>query len=502
MTRPIVLWLKRDLRTADHAALAQAMAKGPVLPLYVWEPDLWAQDDASHRQWAFVRESVAELRLALDALGLHLVERVGTAIDVLADVHKQVPFDHMISHEETGNGWSFSRDLAVAAWARGTGVRWQEIAGCGVVRRLNGRNGWAKRRDSHVNSGIIGPPSPVTALERLRLASDPAPDFGLQDMCPDRQAGGRQAGLAVLHSFLDTRGRSYRRDMSSPLQGAVACSRVSPHLAFGTLSVRETAQMAVGPRDAEWAKSLKSFQSRLAWRDHFMQKLEDEPALEHRCLHSAYEGMRPQHADPVRLQAWAKGETGLPFVDACMRSLQATGWLNFRMRAMVVAVASYHLWLDWRRTGPVLARLFTDYEPGIHWSQMQMQSGVTGMNTVRIYNPIKQGHDQDPSGVFTRTWVPELAQVPDAYLQEPWLWDGASRLAYPTPIVDVVSAARFARETVHAVRKGGAFHSEAARVVHKHASRKDSQRRFQRDPVSPKAPKAKKADPRQMGFEF
>ncbi|MEP1990005.1 MAG: deoxyribodipyrimidine photo-lyase, partial [Ascidiaceihabitans sp.] len=129
MTRPIVLWLKRDLRTADHAALARAMAMGPVLPLYVWEPDLWAQDDASHRQWAFVRESVAELRLALDALGLHLVERVGTATGVLADVHKQVPFDHMISHEETGNGWSYKRDLAVAAWARGTGVWWQEIAG-------------------------------------------------------------------------------------------------------------------------------------------------------------------------------------------------------------------------------------------------------------------------------------------------------------------------------------------------------------------------------------
>jgi len=95
---------------------------------------------------------------------------------------------------------------------------------------------------------------------------------------------------------------------------------------------------------------------------------------------------------------------------------------------MVTAVASYHLWLDWRTHGPVLAGMFTDYEPGIHWSQVQMQSGTTGMNTVRVYNPVKQGQDQDPDGVFTRRWCPELADVPDAHLQEPWRWDGAGRI--------------------------------------------------------------------------
>ena len=111
-----------------------------------------------------------------------------------------------------------------------------------------------------------------------------------------------------------------------------------------------------------------------------------------------------------------------------MRYLDHGGWLNFRMRAMLVAVASYHLWLDWRDTGPHLARMFTDYEPGIHWPQMQMQSGTTGMNTVRIYNPVKQGTDQDPGGVFTRRWVPELAEIPDAFLQAPWGWEGAGRI--------------------------------------------------------------------------
>jgi deoxyribodipyrimidine photo-lyase len=155
-----------------------------------------------------------------------------------------------------------------------------------------------------------------------------------------------------------------------------------------------------------------------------MQKLEDEPAIETRCLHPACEGLRPREADAARLAAWEAGETGIPFVDACMRYLRATGWLNFRMRSMLVAVASYHLWLDWRATGPHLARMFTDYEPGIHWPQVQMQSGTTGMNTVRIYNPVKQGRDQDPSGAFTRAWVPEVRDVPDRFLQEPWTLGG------------------------------------------------------------------------------
>ena len=247
-----------------------------------------------------------------------------------------------------------------------------------------------------------------------------------------------------------------------------------------------------------WGGALKSFQARLAWRDHFMQKLEDEPALEFRCLHSAYQGLRSD--DRALREAWQKGETGLPFVDACMRFLDHTGWLNFRMRSMVMAVASYHLWLDWRATGLHLARQFTDYEPGIHWSQTQMQSGTTGMNTVRIYNPIKQGRDQDPDGVFTRRWVPELKDVPLKYLQEPWRWEQAASLRYPPPIVDVTEAARAARQAIWAVRKGGAFREEAARVVEKHASRKDPQRHFVNDRETRK--RRAKTDDRQKGFDF
>ncbi|MEL6957660.1 MAG: deoxyribodipyrimidine photo-lyase [Pseudomonadota bacterium] len=498
-----IVWFKRDLRVEDHAALAEVPSGAPMIPLYIYEPDYWALPDTSGRQWAFLRDCLEGLDADLSRLGVPLVVRSGDAVEVLEALRQSHNVTDLLSHEETGNLWTFGRDRRVAAWARGQGVRWREVPGSGVVRRLPSRDGWAKQRDAR----IFAPTLP--APERLfgpQVPSEHLPQ-GPHDPIRDRQPGGRARGLALLGSFLTDRGQHYRRLMSTPLEGARACSRLSPHIAAGTLSIREIATASAARQrevdDKIWKGSLKSFQSRLAWRDHFMQKLEDQPRIETHCLHSAYENMREDQPD--RRAAWEAGETGLPFVDACMRSLSATGWLNFRMRSMVMAVASYHLWIDWRASGPHLARMFTDYEPGIHWSQTQMQSGTTGMNTVRIYNPVKQGHDQDPTGAFTRRWVPELASVPDEYLQEPWLWDGAASLRYPPPIVDVKEAAKEARARIWAVRSGEDFRAEAAEVIAKHASRKDRQGRFVNDraPRRSSTRKSSKAQPDgQMSFDL
>ena len=505
----VLVWFKRDLRVADHPALALAAGMGAVLPVYIVEPEYWALPDTSARQWAFAEDCLTDLRLALAGLGAPLVVRVGDAAGVLAGLCRAQRIDRIISHEETGNLWTFARDRRVRAWARGAGIDWVELPQSGVVRRLKGRDGWAGLRDGFMArptekvpalTGVPGAePGAIPTARMLRLADD---------RCLHRQAGGRARGLAALDSFLTARGQPYRAAMSSPLTAERACSRLSPHLALGSLSVREVAQ-ATAARQAErpgggWGGSLASFQSRLAWRDHFMQKLESQPDIETRCLHRATEGLRPREADAQRLAAWTGGETGLPFVDACMRYLTATGWLNFRMRSMVMAVASYHLWLDWRATGPVLARLFTDYEPGIHWPQVQMQSGTTGINTIRIYNPVKQGLDQDPAGSFTRRWVPELAPVPDIFLQEPWKWPGAAGLLgrrYPEPLVDVVAAARMARDTVWGLRRNAGFAREAARVAKTHASRADGTGRFVNDRAAgPK--RAKAADAGQLTLDL
>ncbi|MEO0389926.1 MAG: deoxyribodipyrimidine photo-lyase, partial [Pseudomonadota bacterium] len=118
-----VVWFKRDLRVSDHPALALAAARGPVLPVHVFEPDYWAQPDVSGRQFDFVSESIEALRADLAALGLTLVVRVGRVVDVLDDVRAQAPFDQLVSHEETGSAWTFARDRDVAAWAGANGVR-------------------------------------------------------------------------------------------------------------------------------------------------------------------------------------------------------------------------------------------------------------------------------------------------------------------------------------------------------------------------------------------
>ncbi|MBY4891675.1 deoxyribodipyrimidine photo-lyase [Rhodobacteraceae bacterium N5(2021)] len=481
----VLVLFKRDLRVQDNPALALAATRGgAVLPVFVAEPEAWAQADASARQWRFVAESLAELRADLAALGAPLLVRRGEMVEVLATLCAAHNVGEIISTEETGNLWSYARDRRVAAWARGAGVVWTEVPQLGVQRRLRSRDGWAGGRQAMMRQGQVPVPRGLSGVVEDIGAIPDARDLALAfDPCPGRQKGGRAAGLASYASFLTERGQDYRRAMASPLDGALACSRLSPHLAWGTLSPREVLH-GVAARRAElkgtkdgWLGSLRSFEARVAWRDHFMQKLETQPSIEIRCLHSAYEDLRPRTPDPARLRAWETGQTGIPFVDACMRSLVATGWLNFRMRAMLVSVASYHLWLDWRATGPHLARMFTDYEPGIHWPQMQMQSGTTGMNTIRIYNPVKQGQDQDPSGAFTLAWCPELREVPDAYLQTPWAWDGAGRLLgrrYPAPIVDVAEAARAARDRAFALRRGDRFHHEAAQIIRKHASRRDS----------------------------
>ena len=484
-----IVWFKRDLRVVDNAALAQAVAtSGPVLPLYIVEPELWAQPDVSARQWSFAAECLRELQQALSALGQPLCVVTGDATDILAQIHRANGIAALWSHEETGNGWTYARDRRVAAWARDLGIPWHESRQTGVVRRIKSRNGWARAWDRDMATPVT--PAPATLLplpDEWPMHIPTAAEIGLpNDRCPHRQTGGRTAAQATLDSFLLRRGRDYRYQMSSPLTAFDASSRLSPHIAWGTLSLREIAR-ATWARQRElkadappvaaaeasrWRASMVSFSGRQHWHCHFMQKLEDEPRLEFENLHRGYDGLRPAQADPALLQAWRDGRTGYPFVDACMRALNQHGWINFRMRAMLMSFASYQLWLPWRETGLHLARQFVDYEPGIHWPQVQMQSGTTGINTMRVYNPVKQGYDQDPAGRFVRAFVPELAMVPDAFIHEPWRWDAAISPAYPSPIVDHVTAARAAREALAAVRKSAAHRGVATEIVKKHGSRK------------------------------
>ena len=483
-----VVWFKRDLRLHDHTPLAEAAREGPVLCLYVVEPGLWAQPDASARQWGFVRESLRDLDRALKALCARLHVRVGDAVDVLARLHAQQPFSALHAHEETGNTWTFDRDRAVARWCRAQGVRYREWPQAGVVRGLRERDGGQGRRDAFMALPQVVCPSGLVdaGAGDQPLVLPEASSLGLRDAdAVRRQRGGRQEGVAVLQSFLDSRSHRYRGGISSPLSATTACSRLSPYLAHGCLAVREVEQatrdqLASLPPDAHQQRlGLEGFRSRLAWHDHFIQKLESEPELEWRNLHRAYDGLREDDWSDERFAALVQGRTGWPMVDACVAMLRETGWLNFRMRAMLVSVAAYPLWLHWREVGLWLARQFVDYEPGIHWCQLQMQSGTTGINTTRVYNPVKQARDQDPQGLFVRRWLPALRKVPDVWPFEPWRMPADTQarcgvrvgVDIPVPVVDLDAALREAKARVHALRARPDVQAAEAEIVRRHASR-------------------------------
>ena len=482
-----VVWFKRDLRLHDHAALAHAAAQGPVLCLYIVEPELWAQPDAALQHFEFVRESLIDLQHALQALGGNLQVRRGAAVQVLAALHAQATFAELVSHEETGNAFTYERDLQVGAWCRSIGLPWTELPQFGVVRRLKSRNTWQARWEAH----MAAPQAVVPALHFFQPRETGGiermtPPLGLRHNPDQRQRGGRHLALETLHSFLDARALGYRGGISSPLSSPTACSRLSAYLAWGCISMREVVQStraaleALPPQASRHRAGLTGFMSRLYWHCHFIQKLESEPEIEWRNMHRGYDGLREDGWNDAHFAALTSARTGWPMVDACVAMLRATGWLNFRMRAMLVSVAAYPLWLHWREIGHWLARQFLDYEPGIHWPQVQMQSGTTGINATRVYNPIKQALDHDPHGHFVRRWLPALRPVPDSWLFQPWRMPAELQhrcgvtvgADIPMPPVDLEQALREAKARMHARRRQPEVKAAQAAVVARHGSRR------------------------------
>lgn len=499
-----IVWLKRDLRIQDHAALyeasqqSQATEKTSVLPVFSWDESVWSSPDYSQQHVAFVRECLISLKKDLQSVGLNLIEYTDGILTFLDTISKTYRITGLYSHEETGNQFTYALDKKVAQWCRNHEVPWHEYSQNGVVRRLKNRDQWHSIWEQRVSM----PQYPIPSVKRpfnhhLRFDSTKGETSYLnkpQLDKPFRQRGGRELALKTLHSFLNGRASQYRGGISSPISSAEVGSRISPYLAWGVLSVKEVIhalriqRVLIKQIPNRYPKNLEigleAFESRLHWHCHFIQKLESEPEIEYRSLHSALGGIRDEtYSDQEtiqKLERWKKGQTGWPLVDACMVMLNQTGWINFRMRAMLMSTASYLYWLHWRETGLHLAREFLDYEPGIHWPQVQMQSGTTGINTLRIYNPIKQARDQDPKGEFVKRWLPELKNVPNEWIFEPWLMTPELQRRYgciigqdyPAPIISVESAIKIARNKIFTAKRSVIHSEETKNIIHKHASRK------------------------------
>jgi deoxyribodipyrimidine photo-lyase len=308
-----------------------------------------------------------------------------------------------------------------------------------------------------------------TFQELTELKETIGSKYNLQE-CSEKQ------GHAVLESFVSQRAGGYRGGISSPNSAIINGSRLSQFLAYGSLSLRYIHQYFWNNIKSTTNTKLKSGMlaatTRLHWREHFIQRLETDPTMPDYSINPDFDQINySQHTE--LFEKYKMGTTGEVLIDACIRCLNKTGFINFRMRAMLVSYGIFGLDLDWRELGRFLATIFLDYEPGIHWSQIQMQAGVTGINAIRVYSPHKQLLDQDPDCIFVCKWIPELANVSnEQILDYPNL--SLSKLTngkYPDPIINFKIACKLNKAKTFEIKKSSS--KEVSQIVFiRHGSRK------------------------------
>lgn len=472
-----IVWLKRDLRLKDHSPFYFAeQAEEEYLPIYIFEPSALKYPDSSLRHQQFIYQSILEINQSLKRIGREILCFQAEALDVFTFLTKEFTLLNVFSYQESGIRKTWDRDKLVLRYFNEHGIHWKELQRDGIIRGIKNRKTWDHKWSAHVNASII---NNQYSKANLLNFTNPFPleesfEKKLKEYPAAFQKPGEKYAWKYINSFCQDRGKNYGRYISKPLESRTSCGRISPFLAWGNISIRQAYQFVKShPNYKGNQRSFNGLLIRLKWHCHFIQKFEVECDYETRCVNRGYESLSYSNDSEI-ISAWKEGKTGLPLVDACMRCLKETGWINFRMRAMLVSVFCHHFDCNWKLGVYHLANLFLDYEPGIHYPQFQMQAGTTGVNTIRMYNPIKQSKDHDPKGIFIKKWVKELNDIPIEFIHEPWKMTELDRkfnaieINYPNPIVNIDESGKRARTKIWGHRKKNSVKEESKRIIKLH----------------------------------
>ena len=448
MSAPDVLvWHRDDLRPSDNAALAAAATDGRAHPVFVFDPHFYESPAVCDSRIAFLHESLRELDAAYGERGGTLTYRHGDPREVLTTLLDGTAIDRIYLNATTTTGYARERDEAI--------VEWQAVSlfdDDAIVREGPSRADWQSQAEAYFERSPHDPPDTVGSM------LDAGPTLGeisaRYDLSPAKQRqyrGGCESAQRRLDAFTDSIG-DYIGGISAPAEAERRTSHLSAYLKFGCLSPRQAHQYV--QHNGDHARAVELFTSRLFWNRHFTQKLADDPAARYRAVNPVFRGMNRETHDPELARAWKAGETGFPMVDASMRALRETGWLNFRMRAMCASFFTYILRCWWKVGADWFYRHLIDADPAINYQQWQMQSGLVGVHPLRIYNPRKQVRENDPDGEYINTYVPELADMPVTFLDEPEKaplsvqeeHDVHIGEDYPYPVVDFEQRRQEARE--------------------------------------------------------